>query len=503
MSMQSLVFAVGSVVENAFEKNREIWLVFLWCIKMCEKFIKFFGNIHEDRINRVITDFGLSDGYKVHDGLDQGEVRRHEQLCEYCIDSKFVAKIGRVESISEITSYFVTGIFVDNTIWVGNCQASTQYALNIASEFFKINDISINNNKTVTILINQSVKVASLNICGQPISIAKKGKVHHYLEIFLSMERLSKPSVAKAHSDICFFVNVMLRKAIIDKKYSYLVSAILQSIISYRTQFSYVLFGICRNWNVIVRKGLKFKAGLLCDFSNAALYHPFLYGLKTFEQVQSEGKSDVFSAVKDGLHDVWSDCFEVYTNRSLKEAGFADVTCGVAVYFLALDLSVGIAVHDLEVVWVKIKEHSGISNNVKTDLAAEEAIWSPFILLAEIHEWFLVAENTAVSDNAHHFVRNIFQSVSHAYWEARPGYGVVFDELVGGVDWISTVKDHAFTCVQDVAVRNEVLAKASVYWISVAGVCVLLSSTILWALFVCFLDVSLYFVVYKGFVLSK
>ncbi|KAG9292708.1 hypothetical protein G9A89_008296 [Geosiphon pyriformis] len=92
ISTQSSVFAVGLVVEDALEKNRKIWLVLqdMWKvydsvgwphlkaslqhIKMCERFIGFFGNIHEDRINKVMTDFSLSNDYSVHDGLDQSEV---------------------------------------------------------------------------------------------------------------------------------------------------------------------------------------------------------------------------------------------------------------------------------------------------------------------------------------------------------------------------------------------------------------------------------------------
>ncbi|KAG9298238.1 hypothetical protein G9A89_002726 [Geosiphon pyriformis] len=187
------MFVVGSVVEDALEKNREIWLVLqdmwkaydsvgwphlkasLWHIKMCERFFGFFGNIHEDRINRVMTDFGLSDSYSVHNRLDQGE-------------------------------------------------------------------------------------------------------------------GLSKLSVSKAHFDVRFFVNVVFRKAITDKQFSYLVSAVLQPIVNYQTQFSFVSSGVCHKWNVMVRKGLKSKAGLPHDFLDAALHHPFLYGLKTFEQVQSEEK---------------------------------------------------------------------------------------------------------------------------------------------------------------------------------------------------------------------
>ncbi|KAG9297444.1 hypothetical protein G9A89_020845 [Geosiphon pyriformis] len=282
-STQSLVFAVGSVVKDALEKNREIWL-----IKIYDRFIKFFGSIHENRINKVMTNFGLSDGYRVYDELDQGkvfspllwrifydpllcEIKRHEHLCEYWIDTKFVSKSEKIESCDGMTSYFAAGAIVDDMIWVGSCQTLTQYALNIASKFFEVNGISINNDKT-------------------PISIAKKGEVHHYLEIFLFIKGLFKPSVAKAHSDVCFFVNVVLKKTITDKQFSYLVLVVLQPIVSYQIQFSFVSSNVCHKWDVIIRKGLKLKACLSCDFPNVALHYSLLYGLKTFEQVQFESK---------------------------------------------------------------------------------------------------------------------------------------------------------------------------------------------------------------------
>ncbi|KAG9292018.1 hypothetical protein G9A89_017917 [Geosiphon pyriformis] len=259
MSTQFLVFAVDLMIEDALEKNQKLWPAYdsigwhhleasLRHIKMRDKFIKFFGGIYTDRINRVMTDFGLSDGYVVHDGLDQRE---------------FMAKTGRIENVGGLISFFVAGAFVDNTIWVGDCQAFMQYALNIAT---------------------------SLSISGQPISIVKKGKTHRYLEIFLSTNELSKPSLAKAHSDVQFFVNVVLRKAVTDKQFSYLVSAVLQPIISYHTQFSFMSLNVCHKWDVMVRKGFKIKTCLSCDFPNAALHYSSLYGLKSFEQLQFESK---------------------------------------------------------------------------------------------------------------------------------------------------------------------------------------------------------------------
>ncbi|KAG9291853.1 hypothetical protein G9A89_012138 [Geosiphon pyriformis] len=290
--------------------------------------------------------------------------------------------------------------------------------------------------------------------------------------------------------------------------------------------------------------------------------------------------SEVFSLVKDGLHNIWSSCFEVYTDRSLRNAGLVDAACGAAAYFLVLDRSVGVVIggllfstltelqavvlalecvpfscqvilhtdsqaainvclselsctmpdfhnqcwlkrrhifnlvrkKDLEVVWVKVKSHSGVS----------------------VHEHYLVAENTAISGNACHF--------------AEPGVGVISVDLVGCVDWISTMKvwhlnfymlakftgqktlnlclylmkavhrclliavqkklynkgypgvlcllcgevefsDHVFTCLWDVVIHNKVLVKAS--------------APVLQTLFACSLNIGLYFIMCKGFMLNK
>ncbi|KAG9291585.1 hypothetical protein G9A89_022004 [Geosiphon pyriformis] len=592
------MFAVGSVVKNTIEKNREKaynsvgWYhlrTSLWRVKMCERFIKFFGGIYKDRINRGEVFLPLL--WRIFYDPLLCKVKRHKQLCG-------------IEDDSGLTSYFSAGAFVNDTIWVGNCQASTQYALNIVSKFFVINDISINSEKTVAIPINQGVKIASLSICGQPILIAKKGESHCYLGIFLSTEGLSKPSVVKAHADIRFFVNVVLRKAITNKQFSYLVLA-----------------------DVLVRKCLRAKAHLPHNFSDVALYHSSLYGLKPFKQVQSEGKvaalivfsnassilghlfsyrfldllcvnpvnnflagvvkiflsnelslvnnfltafyssgyfpllfilgkslyfdlvksfkhfgvafgdqlfdkkgglldwktfhcfssscstgsdglcgldilgSEKFSAVKDGLHDVFTDGF-------LRNAGSAEVASSAVAYFLALDLSVGVAVHDLlsstmaelqavtlflecvpfsstvvlyldsqvaidacvselslvcsdfhnqcwlerhhifnlirdkdlVVSWVKVKDYSGVSGNERADLAAWAVSGSSFSLLAGVRKRFMVAKSIAVSSNACHFVRNIFWLICHTHWEAGPGYDVIPDALIGCIDWVVMAK---------------------------------------------------------------
>ncbi|KAG9305201.1 hypothetical protein G9A89_010709 [Geosiphon pyriformis] len=221
-------------------------------IKICNRFIQFFGSIHKD--------FGLTDGYRVHNDLDQGK----ESMCKYRLISHFIFKSGYVESQAGLSSCFAAGAF--------------------------INDISINNDKTVAIPINCRVGNPTLFISGSPISVVKKGESYQYLGIFLLTEGLSRPSLAKVHSDVYFFTNLVLKKAILDKQFLYLVSVVLQPIISYRTQFSFVLIGICNKWNAMIYKDLKLKSGLPLDFPSNSIHHSSFYGLKSFLQIQSEGK---------------------------------------------------------------------------------------------------------------------------------------------------------------------------------------------------------------------
>ncbi|KAG9291304.1 hypothetical protein G9A89_021806 [Geosiphon pyriformis] len=266
--------AVGlSVVEDALEKNWKLWLV----LQDMQKVYDSVGWEHLEKC-LVITDFSLTDSYHVHDGLDQGEVfspllwcifydpllcevKHQKSVCGYRINSHFAG----------LFSFFAAEAFVDDTIWVGSSRAATQHILDVASEFFWINNISINNDKTVVIPINSRISNSSLFISGSPISIAKKGESHQYLGIFLSTDGLSKPSLAKAHLDICFFCNLVLKKAVSDKQFLYLVLAVLYPIVSYRTEFSFVPIGVCNNWNALIRKSLKLKSGLPLDFPIASL----------------------------------------------------------------------------------------------------------------------------------------------------------------------------------------------------------------------------------------
>ncbi|KAG9307793.1 hypothetical protein G9A89_023358 [Geosiphon pyriformis] len=585
---------------------------------MCDRFIRFFGSIHNGHVNRVITDFGLTDGYCVHNGLDQGkvfspllwcifydsllcEVKRQNSVYGYRLNSNFISRTGRVDPQAGLSSFLAAGTFVNDTIWVGSSQAAIQRILDVANEFFRFNDISVNNDKTVAIPINCQVLDPHLTISGVPIFIAKRGESHCYLGIFLSSEGLLKPSLAKAQADVRFFVNLVLKKAISDKQCAYLVSAVLFPIISYRTQFSFVSVGVCNKWDALVHKVLKSKSGLPRDFPSDALHHPSLYNLKTFKQIQAESKlasivafanstgvlgrlfshrshdlqvlswrlhhpllfparvgispsdnflagvvhifsgcdlslggpltcafrhrrgtsmslvlgescffkyvsslkhygvafveqlcdcnGDVFSwrtfrcwkrldprgpvpfwfdlsvrflgsvvllssssslvdghavsdirlshdfgVIRDTLLTIDAARLSVYTDESLSGLGTVDMRAGAAHRHIATV----IRQKNLDVNWVKVKGHSGVSSNEHADMLAKGTAFSAWHLPHLVSKRFLCAGGTAVFGNSRHFVCNVFRLVHRACWEIGVGFRVVDDSLRADINWFKS-----------------------------------------------------------------
>ncbi|KAG9304409.1 hypothetical protein G9A89_019971 [Geosiphon pyriformis] len=378
-----------------------------------------------------------------------------------------------------LTSFLAAGAFVDDMIWVDNSQSATQHILNVASDFFRINDISINNEKTVAIPINCQVVNPTLNISGLPISVAKKGEPH--------------------------------------------LSAVLVPIVSYRIQFSFVPTSVYNKWDALIHKSLKFKSGLPLNFPNDALYHPSLYGLKTFEQIQAENMtfSSIslsfldgsvphnilqfceFGVVSSSLLNANSNHLSVYTDGSLCGLRTCDMKASTAVFFEDINMGLGVSVSGLvsftlaelqaialalecvpslssvdlfldsqaaldacvsesvlfcpdfrnwcwiecrhianiirhkwlNINWVKVKDHSGIMSNECTNEFAKTAVFSDFYLPSSINEWFLKAGSTMVSGSSRHFVHDVFQSIYRVGWEVNLGSQIILSNLHSGVDW--------------------------------------------------------------------
>ena len=91
-STSSPIHIMNNLLEDARQKNKEIWILFQdmkkafdsVSLKMMEKalerikvpnlLIKFLLNLYNKRKIKVYTEYGLTKEFKAEDGLDQGEV---------------------------------------------------------------------------------------------------------------------------------------------------------------------------------------------------------------------------------------------------------------------------------------------------------------------------------------------------------------------------------------------------------------------------------------------
>src|SRR5256885_7519982 len=122
-------------------------------LRIPQGFIKLTLNLFNNRSNRVITANGLSDPYKVKISIDQGEVI-FPLLWVIYIDSLLVALNNNNLSLYTISSNSIqpqvntsTLAFMDDTTLISSSLNGLTNMLNIANEFYEMNNTKINFNK--------------------------------------------------------------------------------------------------------------------------------------------------------------------------------------------------------------------------------------------------------------------------------------------------------------------------------------------------------------------
>ncbi|KAG9305764.1 hypothetical protein G9A89_022147 [Geosiphon pyriformis] len=162
-----------------------------------------------------------------------------------------------------IFSFFAASTFVDDTIWVGSSQSATQHIFDVAS--------------------------------------------------------LLKPSLVKMHLDVYFFTNLVLKKAVLDKQFLYLVLKRLD------------LCGPVSEW-------FKLSAAFFNDVNLSSTRPLAVYDSGSLDIYGS----DDFVSVCNCLLQINAGELSVYMNRSLKDLGMASCRTGAAVFFGDINLGLGV-----------------------------------------------------------------------------------------------------------------------------------------------------------------
>ncbi|KAG9286929.1 hypothetical protein G9A89_001167 [Geosiphon pyriformis] len=179
-------------------------------------------------------------------------------------------------------------------------------------------------------------------------------------------------ALEKNHADVRFFANLVLKKAISDKQFSYLVSAVLHPIVNYRTQFSFVLFSICNKYGIAFVEQLHYKNRavfnwrifkhwkkldphgpvsewfkLFIDFLDSVASSPAHFlpvvGTEHFDILESSK----FELIYNQLLELETNSLSIYMNGSLKRLGSVDMRAGAVDFFEDISLDLGVRVSGL------------------------------------------------------------------------------------------------------------------------------------------------------------
>ncbi|KAG9286031.1 hypothetical protein G9A89_022708 [Geosiphon pyriformis] len=90
---------------------------------------------------------------------------------------------------------------------------------------------------------------------------------------------------------------------------------------------------------------------------------------------------------------------------------------------------------NLDVNWIKVRDHFGVLGNKCADTLVRAAASSGVHFPYKINEHFFRAGSAVVSSNSRHFVHGVFRSIYCAHWEVGSGSQVLVDCLRVNVDW--------------------------------------------------------------------
>ena len=159
---------------------------------------KFIMALFNKRQTRIITAIGLTEPITAGDGIEQGEVIsplvwrifydplltrvQKDITLGYEIQVSQQTDLEKQEVKTQKVRQAVVA-FANNTIWIASSKEQLNRTIQIAQEFFKINDIQINPTKSKLIVMNSKIKFEEKKILlkEQEIFLTKEKELVRFL----------------------------------------------------------------------------------------------------------------------------------------------------------------------------------------------------------------------------------------------------------------------------------------------------------------------------------
>jgi ribonuclease HI len=324
-STSTPIHILNNLIEDSIHNKQEIWLLSqdmskaydsvnfelfqksLERINFPPQLTNILMNLLTDRKNQVITNFGLTNPYSVHNGIDQGETITplfwriyYDPLINYIstvysgytTSTSWLTKLTYPKKYQSLTTSVSVLAYMDDTIWIAKSKLQLEQITQAASTFFQMANIQVNPQKSILITNNpnpSSITFSNYSIEPQLNSIPFK-----FLGCWFTLQSNHKSIIKIITQESSQLINTLSSKQITAKQAAYIINTVIIPTIEYRIQNIVLSHSVC---NSILAKYLtvaKHKAKLSRSIPNSTMLNHNIYGIKNIWDIQLQHHTSNF-----------------------------------------------------------------------------------------------------------------------------------------------------------------------------------------------------------------
>jgi hypothetical protein len=316
-STQEPIHILQSVIDDAKHTKQQAWILSLDMskaydsvhipllelamnrIKIPPQITQLIINIFENRTNTVITPFGPTSPYQVHDGIDQGDTispllwrifydplitRLSKSKSGYTLHTTTHPDIRHSPQV--FTQTISCSAYMDDTTLISNSKSNLQDSCDLCSQFFLLNDIHINCDKSHLIVINNKERQAQVQLQNYTIQTSSHSIPIRILGTWHNNKGDKKFQQELILTKTIQTCNTIRRKIITDKQLRYIINQVHTPAITYLLNDMVISDTMCSKISAKLGRTIKHKLNLSITTPNNAIYSSLEYGFFNISERQ-------------------------------------------------------------------------------------------------------------------------------------------------------------------------------------------------------------------------
>jgi ribonuclease HI len=270
-------------------------------IQMPTHLINILTDLLTNRSNQVITNFGLTDPYKVQNGIDQGETitpllwRIYYDPLITKISTEFTGYNMSVSWRTDISTnqfnkkqaHLSVLAYMDDTMWLASSKEQLELITQTAETFFQMASIQVNPNKSTLITNNiNNSESQQINFLNQAIKAQSSKSAFKFLGCWFTINNKHKLQIKLLNDEIFHLTNTLKSKHITDKQICYIINTVILPIVEYRIQNIVLPQHECQKILSRYLTIAKHKSNLSRSTPNSTMLNHNIYNIKNIWDIQ-------------------------------------------------------------------------------------------------------------------------------------------------------------------------------------------------------------------------